>query len=222
MNGAPAAGAAPAPAPVSPGIRMRAAEPAIRAALAPVRAAMLRRAQQQADEIVGQARQQAADAVARARADADAGVAQAREAGLVQAAPLAAAMRNRRRRDARAAVLAAQFEAYEELREQVRAAVSALRDEPGYGLLLEGLKRSARLAAGPAATLTEDPAGGVVARAPGSVVDCSLPRLADAAVAALGVQAERLWTPGRRGRGTSRRPRREAESRETPGRPRER
>jgi hypothetical protein len=217
VNGAPTAGAVPASA--SPGIRMRAAEPAMRAALAPVRAAMLRRAQEQADEIVGQARRQAADAVAGARADAGGSVVQAREAGLAQAAPLAAAVRNRRRRDVRATVLAAQREAYEELREQVRAAVSALRDEPGYGLLLERLRRSARQAAGPAATLTEDPAGGVVARGPGVVVDCSLPRLADAAVEALGAEVDWLWTPGRRrGRGTGRPPTREAPVRGTPAR----
>jgi hypothetical protein len=217
VNGAPTAGAVPAAA--SPGIRMRAAEPAMRAALAPVRAAMLRRAQEQADEIVGQARRQAADAVAGARADAGGSVVQAREAGLAQAAPLAAAVRNRRRRDVRATVLAAQREAYEELREQVRAAVSALRDEPGYGLLLERLRRSARQAAGAAATLTEDPAGGVVARGPGVVVDCSLPRLADAAVEALGAEVDWLWTPGRRrGRGTGRPPTREAPAQGTPAR----
>lgn len=196
MTGTPAAGAAPAPA--SPGVRMRAAEPALRAALAPVRDAMLRHAHEQADEIVGQARQRAADAVAGARADADASVIHAREAGLAQAAPLAAAVRNQRRRDVRATVLAAQREAYQELRERVRAAVSALREEPGYDVLLERLRRSARQAAGPAATLTEDPAGGVVARGPGVVVDCSLPRLADAAVEALGAETDWLWTPGRR------------------------
>jgi vacuolar-type H+-ATPase subunit E/Vma4 len=214
MTGRPTAGAVPAPA--TPGIRQRAAEPTIRAALAPVRAAMLRRAQDQADEIAGQARRQAADAVARARADADESVALAREAGLAQAAPLAAAVRNQRRRDARATVLATQREAYEELRERVRAAVSALRDEPGYGQLLERLRHSAREAAGQAAMLTEDPAGGIVARGPGVVVDCSLPRLADAAVEALGPEADWLWTPGRRrergagapsGRGTSAGPR---------------
>jgi vacuolar-type H+-ATPase subunit E/Vma4 len=185
---------------------MRAAEPTVRAALAPVRAAMLRRAQDQADEIVAHARRQAADAVARARADADADVASAREDGLAQAAPLAAAVRNQRRREVRATVLAAQREAYEELREQVRAAVSALRGEPGYGPLLERLKRSARQAAGPGATLTEDPAGGVVARGPGVVVDCSLPRLADAAVDALGAETDWLWTPGRRRQETGRPP----------------
>jgi hypothetical protein len=195
------AGAAPAgAAPAGSGIRVRASEQAVRAALAPVRAAMLRRAREQADEIIGQARRQAADAVTGARAGADEDVVRAREAGVAQAAPLAAAVRNQRRREVRATVLAAQRAAYEELREQVRAAVSELRDEPGYGALLERLKRSARRAAGPAATLTEDPAGGIVAHGPGVVVDCSLPRLADAAVDALGADTDWLWTPGRRRR----------------------
>jgi hypothetical protein len=198
VTGPPAAGAAPAPA--SQEIRIRAAEPAVRAGLAPVRAAMLRRAHEQADEIVGQARRRAADAITAARADGDASVVQAREEGAAAAAPLAAAARNQRRRDVRATVLAAQREAYQELREQVRAAVSALPGEPGYDLLLERLRQIARQAAGPAATLTDDPAGGVVARGPGVVVDCSLPRLADAAVEALGAETDWLWTPGRRRR----------------------
>ncbi len=196
MTGTPN-GAAPAPA--SRGIRMRAAEPAMRAALAPVRATMLRSAQERADEIIGQARRRAAEAVAAARTAAENSVTSARADGLAQAAPLAAAVRNQRRRDVRATVLAAQREAYEELRERVRAAVSALREEPGYDLLLERLRRDARQAAGPDATLTDDPAGGVVARGPGVVVDCSLPRLADAAVEALGAETAWLWTPGRRG-----------------------
>lgn len=201
MTGRPGADAASAP--VAAGIRLRAAGPAIRASLAPVRTAMLRRAQDEADELVRRARQQAAEAVARARADAENSVASAREAGLAQATPLAAAVRNRRRRDVRATVLAAQREAHDELRRQVRAAVDGLPDEPGYSRLLDRLRRSARQAAGASATISDDPAGGVVARGPGVVVDCSLPRLADAAVDALGPRTDWLWTPGTGRRGAA-------------------
>ena len=79
-----------------------------------------------------------------------------------------------------------------ELRSQVRAAVGGLRGEPGYGRLLDRLTTMARRAAGPDAAVEAVPGGGVSSRGrAGVVVDCSLPRLADLAVAALG--------PGRAG-----------------------
>ncbi len=49
--------------------------------------------------------------------------------------------------------------------------------------------------AGPDATITVQPAGGVVARARDVVVDCTLPKLAILAVNALGDQVRELWTP---------------------------
>jgi vacuolar-type H+-ATPase subunit E/Vma4 len=165
------------------------------AALAPVRAALLRRAREQAAGITAQARREAEDALARARSDAAAQLASGREAGREQALPLAAAVRSRGRRQAQAAVLNAQREAYERLRGQVRASVAALRSGPEYGSLRKRLRRDAARAAGPGATVTEAPGGGVVAHGPGIVVDCSLPRLADAAVDALGGQVTQLWTP---------------------------
>ena len=48
------------------------------------------------------------------------------------------------------------------------------------------LTRLAGLAAGPGAVVTAVPGGGFVAESPGVVVDCSLTRLANLAVAALG------------------------------------
>ena len=181
-------------------ILQRDRETAAQAALTPVRAALLHRAREQAAGITAQARRQAADALDQARRDAASQVARAGEAGRTQAAPLAAALRAEGRRGARATLLGAQREAYEELRDRVRASVASLRDGPGYDLLLERLRQEAGQAAGPGAVLTEAPAGGIIARAPGMVVDCSLPRLADAAVEALGDQVAWLWTPGRRGR----------------------
>jgi hypothetical protein len=171
-------------------------ETAERAALAPVRAALLRRAREQAAEITSEARRQAAGAVDRAHSDAASQVTHARETGRAQAAPLAAALHAQGRRGARATLLGAQREAYEELRRRVRTSVASLRGGPGYDLLLERLRYDAGQAAGPRAVLTEAPAGGIIARAPGIVVDCSLPRLADAAVEALGDQVAWLWTPG--------------------------
>lgn len=169
-------------------------------ALAPVRAALLRRARDQAAGITAEAQRQAASARNQAHRDAAGLAASGREAGRAQAAALAAQLLAQGRRDARAAVLGAQREAHEELRRRVRATVAALRDGPGYDLLLERLRHEAGRAAGPHAVLTEAPAGGIIARAPGIVVDCSLPRLADASVEALGDQVAWLWTPGERRR----------------------
>jgi len=169
-------------------------------ALAPVRAALLRRAREQADGLTAAARRQAAAALGQAHLDAARQLAEARAAGQAQAAPLAAAIRTEGRRGARAILLDAQRTAYEELRERVAAAVTSLRDGPDYGPLLARLRLDASQAAGPGAVITEAPAGGIVAHGRGLVVDCSLPRLADAAVAALGDQVTWLWTPGRPGR----------------------
>jgi vacuolar-type H+-ATPase subunit E/Vma4 len=165
------------------------------AALAPVRAAMLRRAAGQADWILADARRQAEAIVGQARRDASDAVSRGRAAGRAQAAPMRAAELSRGGRQARSIVLSAQRDARDELTGRVRATVAGLRDEPGYGLLRERLTRLALLAAGPQATVAEHPAGGVVAQAPGVLVDCSLPRLADRAVAALGGQVARLWAP---------------------------
>lgn len=175
--------------------RRRQAEPAALSALAPVRAAMLRGARDRAAAAIQQARIDAEDLVAEAAAAASRSVAEAAEAGRRQAIPLAAARRNRARRDAQSIRLGARREAYERFQAQVRAAVSGLRHGPGYDLLERQLRELATSVAGPGATLTEAPGGGVIARTPGIVVDCSLPRLADAAVAALGPLVTGLWAP---------------------------
>ena len=61
--------------------------------------------------------------------------------------------------------------------------------------LLSRLTAMAGRVAGPDATITVQPAGGVVARARDVVVDCTLPKLAILAVNALGDQVRELWTP---------------------------
>jgi vacuolar-type H+-ATPase subunit E/Vma4 len=164
-------------------------------ALESVRDAMLRRAASRADRMLADARGQAAAIVGQARSDASGAESLGRAAGRAQAAPMRAAELIRGGRQARFIVLSAQRDARDELAARVRAEVAGLRDEPGYGLLLQRLTRLALLAAGPQATVVEHPAGGVVARAPGVLADCSLPRLADRAVEALGGQLGRLWAP---------------------------
>ena len=70
-----------------------------------------------------------------------------------------------------------------------------MRYEPGYNRLLSRLTAMAGRVAGPDATITVQPAGGVVARARDVVVDCTLPKLAILAVDALGNRMRELWTP---------------------------
>lgn len=165
------------------------------AALVSVRADMLRAARTDAERIVAQARVQAAAVVQDARRRADQAVELAEAHGRADGSLAAAVERSRGRELARSVVLGAQREAREELRNQVLGAVSGLRNEPGYGQLLTRLAAMAAQAAGPDATVTVQPAGGVVARSRGVVVDCTLPRLADLAVDALGDQVGELWTP---------------------------
>jgi len=165
------------------------------AALAPVRARMLETASTEADRITARARIEAARLVRNAHRGAAEMVARARAQGRADGAPAAAAERSRGREQARSIALGAQREALEKLRGQVLDAVSDLRTEPGYDQLLTRLAAMAARAAGPDATVTVQPAGGVLARSAGLVVDCTLPRLAGLAVDALGDQVRDLWTP---------------------------
>ena len=165
--------------------------PAAWDALAPTREAMLGRARTQASQILAEARHRAAETIGLARRQAAGQLARARQQGQADAEPLVAAQRGSGRRAARSHVLAAQREAYEELHAQVGGAVGMLAREPGYERLRAQLSHAAARLAGPGAEVTEDPAGGVTATAPGIVVDCSLPRLAGAAAHA--VDAAWLW-----------------------------
>jgi vacuolar-type H+-ATPase subunit E/Vma4 len=127
--------------------------------------------------------------------DAAEEIARARAQGRADGARAAAAERSRGREKARSIVLRAQRDAQDELRRQVLAAISGLRAEPGYRQLLLRLTAMAARAAGPDATVSVVPAGGVVARSADVLVDCTLPRLAGLAVDALGDQVRELWTP---------------------------
>lgn len=187
----------PGPLPPARGRAGRVDAPTALAALEPVRAQMLASARQQADEVIADARERAAVTIAGARRRAEEQLAAAREAGRAQAAQGAATRRGQGRRQARSLVLAAQRRALGELRTQVLTAVTGLRDGPEYPALLGRLQALAQRNAGPGAAVVEDPAGGAIARAPGVVVDCSLPRLAEAAVDALGPEVSRLWSAGR-------------------------
>jgi vacuolar-type H+-ATPase subunit E/Vma4 len=165
------------------------------AALAPVRAYLLRQARAEADRIAEEARGAAAAILRQARSAADEAVALASAQGRTDAAPAAAAEQAQGHEQARSIVLGAQREAYEELCVRVLAAAGGMRDEPGYRRLLSRLITMATRAAGPGAATAIQPEGGVVARSHGVVVDCTLPRLAGVAVDELGDQVRELWTP---------------------------
>jgi hypothetical protein len=165
------------------------------AALEPVRTAMLRNAAEQAGRTVAEAETAAQVLLADAYREADAAIARARASGIAEAEPVAAAMLNRSMRAARSVALSAALAEHNSVAERIRTAVLALRDAPDYPRLRDDLAQLARQAAGTDAEINELPEGGVIARASGVVVDCSLPRLADLAVAALRTRIARLCGP---------------------------
>lgn len=162
------------------------------AALAPVQAQLLRDAVAASRRIVADARFAAEAQVAAARGRADGLVARAEADGQAAAAVLAAAELGRGRQAARAVLLDADRRAYDALADRIRSAVRGLRDEPDYGEIRERLATLARSVAGPGASVREHPDGGVLAEGPGVTVDCSLARLADLVVAALGPKIREL------------------------------
>jgi hypothetical protein len=165
------------------------------AALEPVRAAMLRNARNQAEQIVARAARAAEALLAQAHADVEVAMVQAQAEGAAAARSVAAAEIGRSRRAARSAILGAEQVTRDGLVTQIRAAIVGLRDEPGYPHVLDRLTELAKRAAGPDAIITEHPDGGVVARSAGVLVDCSLPRLADRAVIALAARISELCQP---------------------------
>jgi vacuolar-type H+-ATPase subunit E/Vma4 len=162
-------------------------------ALDPVSGRLRRDAQAEAARIRSAARDEAEAILRQARHDAAAVLAAATAAAAAAAEPLTAAQVRTARETARAAVLGAQRAAYEELRRRVGAGVAEVAAQPGYDRLIQRCTSLARTEAGPDAQVTIAPGGGIVARAAGVLVDCSLPRLADLAVIRLGSAIRELW-----------------------------
>jgi len=167
----------------------------VTAALEPLRAELLRAAQADAAALLDRAERQAAAVTEAARAEAETILAEARSQGEADGAKAAAAALARARRTARSRELAVRREAYEELRRRATEAVLVLRHSPDYPAALDRLGRRARQLLGPGADITEDPGGGVLARAPGRRADLTLDASATRALDGLGAEAETLWTP---------------------------
>lgn len=163
--------------------------------LAPVRETVLTRARADADRTLAEADADAAAILARAQSEADAILAEARDQGESDAAQVLAAERARVRRGARAVVLAAQREAYDELRSRVLQALPALRDDPAYGPWRDRLADHARTVLGADAVVSEPAEGGVVAEANGRRALYTLGGLAGRVIDAIGPDVERLWSP---------------------------
>lgn len=159
-----------------------------------VRAGLLARAGSEAERLLAEVDAETDAAIARAQAEADAITADARAQGEADAAGVLVAERARARRQARAVVLAAQREAYEELRSRVRRELPLLRADPAYVAWTDRLRDELRAVLGPEAVVTEHPEGGVVGETPGRRVASTLTGLADRALDALGSDVERLWS----------------------------
>lgn len=167
------------------------------AALAPVRAELLRTARAEARELLDCADQEAEALIAEARAKAGSLLEEARRVGERDGAAAARDIRARARRTARARELAARGQAYEELRSRAVMRVRERWDTASrpadvfHGLLRE----CARRLLGPDAEVTEAPDGGMVAQLPGRRADYTLDALTARAVDRLGGEVETLWSP---------------------------
>jgi hypothetical protein len=152
------------------------------AALEPVREALLSAASASAARTVASARAAATVLLQDAGRDAEEAIAKATAEGAASARPAALTEVARSRRIARSMILEAEHATYQDLVRRIRAAVLALRDQPDYPDFRQRLIERAAGAAGPGAVIADHHSGGVIATAPGVVVDCSLNRLADQAI----------------------------------------
>jgi vacuolar-type H+-ATPase subunit E/Vma4 len=162
--------------------------------LAPVRSELLAHARADAERVLAEADADVDARLAGARNEANAILEAARAEGESDAAVVLAAKRARDRRQARATVLAAQREAYDTLRSRVVQALSALRDDPGYGPWRDHLTEHARRVLGADAAVREAPGGGVLAEANGRRAAYTLVGLAEQVIHAMGAEIEGLWS----------------------------
>jgi vacuolar-type H+-ATPase subunit E/Vma4 len=109
----------------------------------------------------------------------------ARDAGAAATLAALEVERARVRRRGRARVLRAQMEAYAELRTQIRAAVSTMRDTGEYPVLRAGMVAAATRWLGPDAEIIDADGGGIRAQLGSRRMDLSLVSLADRAADAV-------------------------------------
>jgi vacuolar-type H+-ATPase subunit E/Vma4 len=161
--------------------------------LLPVRQALLARAGADAERLLADADADADAILTRARREAATIRAEARAQGEADAAQLLAAERARGHRRARAVVLAAERESYDELRSRIARALPALRTDPAYRQWVDSRGAQVRALLGADARVTEHPDGGVSGEVTGRRVGYTLAGLADRALESLGPDVESMW-----------------------------
>jgi hypothetical protein len=164
-------------------------------ALEPLRVALLRQAQREADAAVAAAERQAAEELSVATTAADARVAAARQRGEAEAANAAVIDDARIRQEARTLILLAETSVYDEMRRRIHEEVRRLRDDSCYPRLRERLEIEARARLGSDAVSHDDPMGGLVIEAGGRRIEATLDALADWALDALDVDVAAGSTP---------------------------
>lgn len=160
-----------------------------------MREAILADARADAERALADADREASERLAGARGEAGEMLERARARGASEGRVEAARELALRRAQARAAVLEAQRELYEELRSRAREAVLALRSDPAYPELLDRLTEAARGVLGADAVAERDPpaVGGVHAQAGSRSIDYTLATLAERCIDGLGPALRELW-----------------------------
>jgi vacuolar-type H+-ATPase subunit E/Vma4 len=161
-----------------------------------LRDALLGEARAEAQRLLAAADERAATGLVEAEKEGKALVERSRAEGEAAAAMAGAREQAQARRLARALLLAARREVYEELVARSRAAAEALRDDPVYESLLDRWSAAAREQLGDDAVLALDPpsTGGVLASSGSRHVDYTLHALVDRCLDRLGGELGRLWS----------------------------
>lgn len=150
--------------------------------LRPLRGALVKAAQREADALVADATARAAEILSAAKQAAEKRIASARAEGAADARRAATAELAAARLQARTIVLTARSSLDDELRAQVLQRVRELRDDVTYDGLRVALQHRGRALLGDAVACHEPATGGVVVEAAGRRIDASLDALAHWAV----------------------------------------
>ena len=165
-------------------------------ALAPLQAALLSAAEDDARQTLERAQHDAEATVADARRQAESLRAQARAEGERDAEAIRRDQSARARRRARGVVLAAQSAALAELRREVHdRLLRSWTDPVDHDVLRSRLVDVARESLGDDCEVTELPDGGIVAGLDRAQVTYRLTDLADEVIDGLGDELDRLWSP---------------------------
>lgn len=161
--------------------------------LAPLREALLARAEEYAQRMLADAEATVVGTQGRARADAAQIVEAARAQGVADARDVLTSQRARVRGQVRSLVLQTQRAAYDDLRRTARAdALRLVADSPGLDARLAALGRDR---VGVEASVSDWLGGTVVAELGVRRWEWSPDMLADDAVLELGEKVEQLWAP---------------------------